>query len=669
MTTEQTAEALVEHEGFVRALARSLVSDRWLADDLAQDTWVAALRHPPASDDSPRGWLARVLRNQLHNLRRGNARREARESAVAGIALEDRSETLHGRLSLQHLVVEAVLALPSLYRDVVLLHFYEGLSAAEIARRRHVPPATVRSQLKRGLDQIRERLDREQTGGRAAWCALLLALEREVPQVPPTAAGLGAGVVLGMCALVLGVVAFCVLDPIGFLDQPGMGAGSLPFTPAPQLSDSAEPIPRGGVAMGDPLLIDREPIPLAPERVTVVCKDTSGRPLPKVEVWVLQNTKQPDGKCLFREFGPYASNASGRVVGPIAVTCRDHQHYRLVYARVPGELVGWRLVGSPREARLEETGDRLPPIEVTLTPSRTVSGTVSVPEGFDLASVNVRVHSIRTPDERRTGGSFPRNRSFPGLESVLPEQLESRVDREGRFEFRDVPVGGMLYLMAEAPGLGQAQYANVGHGPVPIAELVELVMWPEGLVAGVVTDPGGVPVVGASVSVRPHGGAGIYVTAPFEASTDVHGAFRVDGLPANEFDVYVDVPRRDVVFRPKTIHLARGQGLDLDLELESSVRVAGTVVDATTGKGIEGVGVTAIEPHEYGLAPVLGYANSDAAGAFELRLPRGHVAIYFGGIPRQYAHPDPQIVKTFVIGEDRLPVEGLRFTLQPIGDK
>ena len=65
MTTEQIIASLVEQEGFVRSLARSLVGNRALADDLAQDTWVAALNHPPRARASTRGWLAPVMRNQL----------------------------------------------------------------------------------------------------------------------------------------------------------------------------------------------------------------------------------------------------------------------------------------------------------------------------------------------------------------------------------------------------------------------------------------------------------------------------------------------------------------------------------------------------------------------------------------------------------------------------
>ena len=39
-----TPEEMLEHSGWVRALARALVRDAATADDIAQETWLAALR-------------------------------------------------------------------------------------------------------------------------------------------------------------------------------------------------------------------------------------------------------------------------------------------------------------------------------------------------------------------------------------------------------------------------------------------------------------------------------------------------------------------------------------------------------------------------------------------------------------------------------------------------
>ena len=50
-----TSEELLAHLGFVRRLARALMGDEARADDLAQDTFVAALRTPPRAGFPLRG--------------------------------------------------------------------------------------------------------------------------------------------------------------------------------------------------------------------------------------------------------------------------------------------------------------------------------------------------------------------------------------------------------------------------------------------------------------------------------------------------------------------------------------------------------------------------------------------------------------------------------------
>ena len=74
---------LGELEG-LRALARSLVYGDADADDLLQDTAIAALQHPPVETGprAVRSWLAAVLRNRWRMDRRSEARRRAREHAA-----------------------------------------------------------------------------------------------------------------------------------------------------------------------------------------------------------------------------------------------------------------------------------------------------------------------------------------------------------------------------------------------------------------------------------------------------------------------------------------------------------------------------------------------------------------------------------------------------------
>ena len=70
-----TPEALLEHAAWIRRLARALVADVHGANELEQETWLAALTHAPSAGLGwDRGWLARVAANLAHRSRRTRAR-------------------------------------------------------------------------------------------------------------------------------------------------------------------------------------------------------------------------------------------------------------------------------------------------------------------------------------------------------------------------------------------------------------------------------------------------------------------------------------------------------------------------------------------------------------------------------------------------------------------
>jgi len=180
--------ALLAHAAWVRRLAGCLVRDDALADDLTQETFMAALRHPPAAELPPRPWLGQVVRNLVRMRARGDRRRGAREESSATADPADPVESpeqLVARAQAQQSLASLVVALAEPYRATVLLRFYEGLSAADIAARQGVPAGTVRWRLKTALAQLRTELDRSCNGDRHAW-QLALAPLGAWPTEPPS---------------------------------------------------------------------------------------------------------------------------------------------------------------------------------------------------------------------------------------------------------------------------------------------------------------------------------------------------------------------------------------------------------------------------------------------------------------------------------------------------
>lgn len=176
------AERLLADTRWLKRLARGLVADDSSAEDLAQETWLAALRAraPAASELHPDGrtWLTGVLRNLAWKQRRTHARRTVRERRGAREESLPSTGSLVARAEMQRAISDAVVALDEPMRTTILLRYIEELSSAEIARRQGVPEGTVRWRVKRGLELLRERLEERRGGDWLHGCALLAGLTR-----------------------------------------------------------------------------------------------------------------------------------------------------------------------------------------------------------------------------------------------------------------------------------------------------------------------------------------------------------------------------------------------------------------------------------------------------------------------------------------------------------
>lgn len=193
---KRTLDALLEHRDFVTSLTRHCSHSLSAADDLEQETWLAALRNPPRDTKSPRGWLSMVVRNLAtqqarKNRRHQDLRRQAPEREDAPAA-----EVEFGRESLREQLADAMEQLPGEQREVLGLQFGEGLSLAEISRRTGIHAKRVSKLSAQALESLRRKLSGE---GRDRWqLALVPWLRWPRPERP---------VLLAVrCALLLAVI-------------------------------------------------------------------------------------------------------------------------------------------------------------------------------------------------------------------------------------------------------------------------------------------------------------------------------------------------------------------------------------------------------------------------------------------------------------------------------
>lgn len=197
---------LLEQLAWLQALARSLVRDAASADDLVQDTWLAASAHAPATDGNGlRNWLATVARNFARRGARAQERRVRRESAAA--RPEAHVDDVVARGELQQRLASAVMSLDEPERSAVLLRYLDGLSAIEVAERQGVSHVAARKRISRGLAELRTKLDAQHGGDRNAW---IVALHSWVGHGGPVA-GSSTAIVSGVLVMLGKLVAAAAL--------------------------------------------------------------------------------------------------------------------------------------------------------------------------------------------------------------------------------------------------------------------------------------------------------------------------------------------------------------------------------------------------------------------------------------------------------------------------
>ena len=128
-------------------------------DDLVHDVFLQALPRLHALRDVKRfgAWLAAIARNRANDYHR---------HAVEEIELSDEVEQQedHGGRRENSVDVEAafvlaaIRALPETYRETLLLRLVEGMTGPEIAARTGLTPGSVRVNLHRGMQQLRDKL-------------------------------------------------------------------------------------------------------------------------------------------------------------------------------------------------------------------------------------------------------------------------------------------------------------------------------------------------------------------------------------------------------------------------------------------------------------------------------------------------------------------------------
>jgi RNA polymerase sigma-70 factor (ECF subfamily) len=158
---EALREVIAAYGPAVHGMARRVLSDSSLAEEVAQDTFVTLWRRPGAFDPergSLMSFLVTMARNKAVDLvRREQVRRRAADELLAEPSVgpvadpEAIVDTSDLTSSLAHL--------PAPQREALVLAYFGGRTYREVAEELGIPEGTAKTRLRDGLRRLRAMLE------------------------------------------------------------------------------------------------------------------------------------------------------------------------------------------------------------------------------------------------------------------------------------------------------------------------------------------------------------------------------------------------------------------------------------------------------------------------------------------------------------------------------
>ena len=135
------------------------LKDAAMAEDAVQETFLKAYKslHAFRGESSEKTWLMRIAINVCKDMQRSAWFRNLGKM----VSIENVQIPAEQEMSVSSELVSEIMKLPSKYKEVVLLYYYEGMNQSEVAQILNVSITTVH----RRLEQARELLKKQLEGG------------------------------------------------------------------------------------------------------------------------------------------------------------------------------------------------------------------------------------------------------------------------------------------------------------------------------------------------------------------------------------------------------------------------------------------------------------------------------------------------------------------------
>ena len=475
-------EGLLVHGRFLRALAKSLLFDEHRVDDVVQQAWLAALERGKSTIQNPRSWLAAVTRNQAYKTLEREGRLAKREQAAAKPEGLPSTADFAEKETVRREVADAVLLLEEPYRSAILLRYFENLLPKQIAARLGIPTDTIYTRLRRGLEQLREKLDRNHGGDRRTWCLGLIPFAASKETAVVAAGGLAAQTGWSLYAKLAAAASLLAMVGGGIW----LGTGSNFKIPAhPSLARAPESLLPSPAEMASSASASTSSRSSLPRESTVGDWIFRGRvmtseklPVPGAEVrlWIFQGkemlwsaTVLADGQGEYRTAAPEPKprfsftpfRYDGRASAPLHFFESEDQF------------------AFPSEGRDKKAGERV--LNFVLRQGAAVRGKVVDAQGAPIYFADASVSS-----------------------GDPTQDIRHPTDPDGRFEI-PIPQGRTSSVLARKDEIGQGAVRPFLLEPGVDFQAPAIVLKESGVLEGILIDPSRHPISGALIALYAEG--------------------------------------------------------------------------------------------------------------------------------------------------------------------
>ena len=166
---QKLLESIYKHYcGLVYSIAKDMIGNDADAEDVVQETFFRISRnisHISGINSKTKGYVIITARSAAVDLFRKNKRNAVVDSFEDIEELQpDASDIESDFITKQEkkVLCEALMRLPSIYKEVLILKYYESLKNGEIGKILSISKETVKKRIQRGLARLRKELEKNE---------------------------------------------------------------------------------------------------------------------------------------------------------------------------------------------------------------------------------------------------------------------------------------------------------------------------------------------------------------------------------------------------------------------------------------------------------------------------------------------------------------------------